>query len=193
MHNDRGLLQLIIVAKLPKLDRQAGDMVAYDPANQTRLNSLARIYICQSNRPARPVYVVYVYTDVFPLVTSTAMTSAELEMEARSPKSAAKRNAKVLATWPLICVQKKVQKRARVASTPASYWVTKDAGRVAASFDHEDEGVKLAAPLPVAHGPGGAYVLRLTEVRADDDHDYKLAEARDCAQDARRGGCRAAR
>ena len=28
MHNDRGLLQLIIVAKLPKLDRQAGDMVA---------------------------------------------------------------------------------------------------------------------------------------------------------------------
>jgi len=69
--------------------------------------------------------------------------------------------------------KKKVQKRARVASTPASYWVTKDAGRVAASFDHEDEGVKLAAPLPVAHGPGGAYVLRLTEVRADDDHDYK--------------------
>ena len=55
MHNDRGLLQLIIVAKLPKLDRQAGDMVAYDPANQTRLNSLAHTYICQSNRPARPV------------------------------------------------------------------------------------------------------------------------------------------
>ena len=100
-------------------------------------------------------------------------TSAELETEARSPKSAAKRNAKVLATSPLICVQKKVQKRARVASTPASYWVTKDAGRVAASFDHEDELVKLAAPLPVAHGPGSGYVLRLTEVRADDDHDYK--------------------
>jgi len=43
MHNDRGLLQLIIVAKLPKLDRQAGDIVAYDPANQTRLNSEAGV------------------------------------------------------------------------------------------------------------------------------------------------------
>ena len=50
--------------------------------------------------------------------------------------------------------------------------VTKDTRRVAL-FDHEDERVKLAAPLPMVHGPGSGYVLRLTEVRADDDHDYK--------------------
>jgi hypothetical protein len=44
--------------------------------------------------------------------------------------------------------------------------VTKDTKRVAL-FDHEDERVTLAAPLPLSlvGGPGGGYVLRLTEVR----------------------------
>ncbi|KAG0551055.1 hypothetical protein BDA96_01G391000 [Sorghum bicolor] len=44
----------------------------------------------------------------------------------------------------------------------ATYWVTKGAERVV-SFDHEDERVAFAAPLPVEGGPG--YVLRLMEVR----------------------------
>jgi hypothetical protein len=41
--------------------------------------------------------------------------------------------------------------------------VTKDTKRVAL-FDHEDEHVALAAPLPLVGGPGSGYVLRLTEV-----------------------------
>ncbi|CAD6211232.1 unnamed protein product [Miscanthus lutarioriparius] len=44
----------------------------------------------------------------------------------------------------------------------ATYWVTKGAERVV-SFDHEDEHVAFAPPLPVEGGPG--YVLRLMEVR----------------------------
>jgi hypothetical protein len=42
--------------------------------------------------------------------------------------------------------------------------VTKDTRRVAL-FDHEDERVALAAPLPLVGGPGSGFVLRLTEVR----------------------------
>lgn len=46
----------------------------------------------------------------------------------------------------------------------ATYWVTKDTGRVA-SFDHKDERVALAAPLPMVGGPGSGYDLRVMEAR----------------------------